>query len=238
MILAKLESVYTDSGDHGSSMLVLNMKQGLPVMPEWLGFNRVNGHARKGMELGPARILIRLSGWHVVGSFSTHEEFDFGRTNSVRGYEEGAMGSGRLYVVGSGEVYFPMGAVVFSNIVTTVSLTYAQEVRTAEVGRGLHRTLNAYSKKIIGVLNGFDTDAWDPSTDSFLKVQFNFDDLKEKKEADLRKHLKLSSADPMQPLVACITRLVPKKSVHLITHAMYRTVEIGGAVCTFGFKPH
>ncbi|PIA42716.1 hypothetical protein AQUCO_02000282v1 [Aquilegia coerulea] len=58
MILAKLESVYTDSGDHGSSMLVLNMEQGLPVMPEWLCFNRVNGRARKGMELGPARVLF------------------------------------------------------------------------------------------------------------------------------------------------------------------------------------
>ncbi|PIA42717.1 hypothetical protein AQUCO_02000282v1 [Aquilegia coerulea] len=109
MILAKLESVYTDSGDHGSSMLVLNMEQGLPVMPEWLCFNRVNGRARKGMELGPARVLVSLSGGHVVGSFSPHEAFAIGGTNSIRGYEEGAVGSGRSYVVGSGEISFPMG---------------------------------------------------------------------------------------------------------------------------------
>ncbi|KAF5205102.1 Glycogen synthase [Thalictrum thalictroides] len=131
------------------------------------------------------------------------------------------------------------GAVVFSNIVTTVSPTYAQEVRTAEGGRGLHKTLNAYSKKFIGVLNGIDTDAWDPSTDSYLKVQFNFDDLLGKREnkADLRKHLKLSSADPMQPLVGCITRLVPQKGVHLIRHAIYRTMELGGQFVLLGSSP-
>ncbi|KAL5697521.1 Outer envelope protein 80 [Ranunculus cassubicifolius] len=108
MLLAKLESSYTDSGDHGSSMFVFNMEQGLPVMPEWLCFNRVNARARKGIELGPARLLLSLSGGHVVGSFSPHEAFAIGGTNSVRGYEEGAVGSGRSYVVGSGEVSFPM----------------------------------------------------------------------------------------------------------------------------------
>lgn len=44
----------------------------------------------------------------MVGNFSPHEAFAIGGTNSVRGYEEGAVGSGRSYVVGSGEVSFPM----------------------------------------------------------------------------------------------------------------------------------
>lgn len=49
-----------------------------------------------------------LSGGHVIGNFSPHEAFAIGGTNSVRGYEEGAVGSGRSYVVGSGEVSFHM----------------------------------------------------------------------------------------------------------------------------------
>lgn len=44
------------------------------------------------------------SGGHVEGNFSPHEAFAIGGTNSVRGYEEGAVGSGRSYAVGSGEV--------------------------------------------------------------------------------------------------------------------------------------
>ncbi|XP_031256933.1 outer envelope protein 80, chloroplastic isoform X1 [Pistacia vera] len=108
MLIAKFESVYTGSGDHGSSMFVFNVEQGLPVLPEWLFFNRVTARARKGVEVGPARILLSLSGGHVVGNFSPHEAFAIGGTNSVRGYEEGAVGSGRSYVVGSSEISFPM----------------------------------------------------------------------------------------------------------------------------------
>jgi outer membrane protein assembly factor BamA len=48
------------------------------------------------------------SGGHVEGNFSPHEAFAIGGTNSVRGYEEGAVGSGRSYSVGSGEVSFHM----------------------------------------------------------------------------------------------------------------------------------
>ncbi|XP_058196106.1 probable starch synthase 4, chloroplastic/amyloplastic isoform X3 [Rhododendron vialii] len=131
------------------------------------------------------------------------------------------------------------GAIVFSNIVTTVSPTYAQEVRTAEGGRGLHVTLNSHSKKFIGILNGIDTDAWNPATDTFLKVQYNASDLQgkaENKEA-IRRHLGLSSADVTRPLVGCITRLVPQKGVHLIRHAIYRTIELGGQFVLLGSSP-
>ncbi|KAL0419593.1 UNVERIFIED_CONTAM: Outer envelope protein 80, chloroplastic [Sesamum radiatum] len=108
MLLAKLETVYTHSGDPSSSMFVFNMDQGIPVSPEWLVFNRVNARARQGVVIGPACFLVCLSGGHVVGKFPPHEAFPIGGTNSVRGYEEGALGSGRSYVVGSGEMSFPV----------------------------------------------------------------------------------------------------------------------------------
>lgn len=53
-------------------------------------------------------LLCSLSGGHVVGNFSPHEAFAIGGTNSVRGYEEGAVGSGRSHVVGSAEISFPL----------------------------------------------------------------------------------------------------------------------------------
>lgn len=70
-------------------------------------------------------------------------------------------------------------------------------------GRGLHSTLNFHSKKFIGILNGIDTEAWNPATDDFLKVQYHSNDLQgkaENKEA-LRKILGLSSANVRKPLV-------------------------------------
>ncbi|CAN6689544.1 unnamed protein product [Malus baccata var. baccata] len=131
------------------------------------------------------------------------------------------------------------GAVVFSNMVTTVSPTYAQEVLTAEGGHGLHSTLNFHSKKFNGVLNGIDADAWNPATDAYLKVQYSANDRQgkaENKEA-LRRTLGLSSADVKRPLVGCITRLVPQKGVHLIRHAIYRTLELGGQFVLLGSSP-
>ncbi|XP_010434563.1 PREDICTED: probable starch synthase 4, chloroplastic/amyloplastic [Camelina sativa] len=131
------------------------------------------------------------------------------------------------------------GAIIFSNIVTTVSPTYAQEVRTSEGGKGLHSTLNLHSKKFIGILNGIDTDSWNPATDPFLKAQFNVKDLQGKQENKyaLRKQLGLSSAESRRPLVGCITRLVPQKGVHLIRHAIYRTLELGGQFVLLGSSP-
>ncbi|CAH9072275.1 unnamed protein product [Cuscuta europaea] len=108
MLLAKLETVYTGSGDSGSSMLAFNMDQGIPVLPEWLLFNRVNARALKGFIVGPFRLRLSLSGGHVAGNFPPHEAFAIGGTNSVRGYEDGAVGSGRSYTVGCGEISFPL----------------------------------------------------------------------------------------------------------------------------------
>ncbi|KAA3479036.1 putative starch synthase 4, chloroplastic/amyloplastic isoform X1 [Gossypium australe] len=131
------------------------------------------------------------------------------------------------------------GAIVFSNIVTTVSPTYAQEVRTAEGGKGLHSTLNSHSRKFMGILNGIDTDAWNPATDNFLEVQYSANDMQGKAEnkAAMRRNLGLSSADDQRPLVGCITRLVPQKGVHLIKHAIYRTLEMGGQFVLLGSSP-
>ncbi|KAB2087171.1 hypothetical protein ES319_A04G084500v1 [Gossypium barbadense] len=59
MLVAEFECVYTGSGDQGSSMFAFNIEQRLPVMPGWLFFNRVNARARKGVEIGPTRLLLR-----------------------------------------------------------------------------------------------------------------------------------------------------------------------------------
>ncbi|PPD89943.1 hypothetical protein GOBAR_DD13116 [Gossypium barbadense] len=94
------------------------------------------------------------------------------------------------------------GAIVFSNIVMTVSPTYAQEVRIAEGGKGLHSTLNSHTRKFMGILNGINTDAWNPRTDNFLKVQYSANDKQGKAEnkAAMRRNLGLSSADDQRPV--------------------------------------
>ncbi|XP_078152009.1 starch synthase 4 isoform X2 [Carex rostrata] len=138
-----------------------------------------------------------------------------------------------------GRINAVKGAIVYSNIVTTVSPTYAQEVRSPEGGRGLHLALKTHSRKFFGVLNGIDTDTWNPRTDNFIKAQYSYDDLQGKliNKDYIRKQLGLSTSNPSQPLVGCITRLVPQKGVHLIRNAMYKTLELGGQFVLLGSSP-
>ncbi|CAN4082076.1 unnamed protein product [Withania somnifera] len=122
------------------------------------------------------------------------------------------------------------GAIVFSNIVTTVSPTYAQDIRSAQF---------SFLEVFAGILNGIGTDAWNPASDDFLKVQYSASDRDgkiENKEA-LRRLLGLSSSDSRRPLIGCMTRLVPQKSVHLIRHAIYKTLELGGQFVLLGSSP-
>ncbi|BAD87397.1 glycogen (starch) synthase-like [Oryza sativa Japonica Group] len=137
-----------------------------------------------------------------------------------------------------GRINVAKGGIVYSNIVTTVSPTYALEVRS-EGGRGLQDTLKMHSRKFVGILNGIDTGTWNPSTDRFLAVQYSATDLQGKaaNKAFLRKQLGLYSEDASQPLVACITRLVPQKGLHLIRHAIYKTAELGGQFVLLGSSP-
>lgn len=61
----------------------------------------------------------------MEGNFPPHEAFAIGGTNSVRGYEEGAVGSGRSYAVGSGEVSCRMvGFFILLNLIGLLSLLY------------------------------------------------------------------------------------------------------------------
>ncbi|CAM6101353.1 unnamed protein product [Calypogeia fissa] len=138
-----------------------------------------------------------------------------------------------------GRVNLLKGGLVFSNVITTVSPTYAQEVRAPEAGRGLHLTLAQHFRKFVGILNGIDDEAWNPATDPLLQFQYSADDLsgKSANKSALRSRLGLATADSERPLVAVITRLVPQKGVHLIRHAIYRTLESGGQFVLLGSSP-
>ena len=64
--------------------------------------------------------------------------------------------------------------IVFSDIVTTVSPTYAQEITDILGGCGLHGTLEARGKDLVGILNGIDTEIWNPETDDSLPLTVQF----------------------------------------------------------------
>jgi len=92
----------------GETELVASMEQAVPLQRDWLNFNRFTLRADKGIPLGPLRLWISAKGGAIVGDLPPYEAFPIGGTNSVRGYNEGGVGSGRNYVSGTAEIHFPL----------------------------------------------------------------------------------------------------------------------------------
>ena len=129
------------------------------------------------------------------------------------------------------------GGVIFSSAVTTVSPTYAHETLTGGSAGFLQSTLARpeVASKYMGILNGIDTDIWNPAADPYLPACFS-SHVPEGKglcKKYLQKGLGMEESED-KPLVAVISRLVPQKGIHLIEHAAVKTVESGGQFVLLG----
>jgi starch synthase len=105
--------------------------------------------------------------------------------------------------------------------VTTVSPTYAEEIRRPEFARGLEDVLTARGNDLVGILNGVDYGVWSPDNDPFLSERYDATDLMPKRriKAALLARLGLPSA-PDAPLVGVVSRLADHKGIDLFAAAL------------------
>jgi starch synthase len=106
----------------------------------------------------------------------------------------------------------------FADLVTTVSPTYAREIRDGPLGMGMQETLQARTDEVVGILNGVDYDDWDPRHDPHLTDHFGPDDLSGKR-ANKQRVLNLGALEsvPSRPLISMVTRLAEQKGIDLLT---------------------
>ncbi len=112
---------------------------------------------------------------------------------------------------------FIKGGIANADWVTTVSPTYAREIREEEFGYGLEGLLRYRADNLTGVLNGVDTDTWNPTTDQLIARRYDVHTLQNKlfnKFTLQRDHGLPVSSQPL--LLAYIGRLVEQKGVDLI----------------------
>lgn len=116
-----------------------------------------------------------------------------------------------------GQLSFIKGGLVHADQLTTVSPTYAEEIRTPAYGCGLEGLLQQRAADLSGILNGADYTLWDPNSDPLLEHHYNRRSLKGKaagKQA-LQQHFDLPVA-PKLPLFAHVGRLVEQKGIDLV----------------------
>lgn len=134
-----------------------------------------------------------------------------------------------------GEINLMKGGILFADQVTTVSPTYAREIQTHEHGAGLDGLLRSLSFRLRGVLNGIDTEEWDPATDPHLVAHFDADRLAGKgeakaalvREAGLPLH-------PATPLLCFVSRLVDQKGLDLLIPVLDELLQVGAQAVILG----
>ncbi len=134
-----------------------------------------------------------------------------------------------------GDLNVLKGALMFSDRITTVSPTYAREILTPEFGMGLEGVLQARAGALSGVLNGIDTEAWDPATDGALAQTYDVRTLKRKADnkTALRARLGL---DPSStgPLCCVVSRLTNQKGLDALLEAVPHLVQRGAQLAVLG----
>jgi starch synthase len=119
-----------------------------------------------------------------------------------------------------GKINLLKAGLLFADVLTTVSPTYAREIQTREFGFGLEGVVKKRSRDLHGVLNGIDKTLWDPAKDKRIPVNYSAADLsgKRKCKTELQKQLGLA-VDPDVPLFAMVTRLAEQKGLDLLSEA-------------------
>ena len=108
------------------------------------------------------------------------------------------------------------GAMVYSDIVSTVSPTYAEEIKYDYFSHGLSPIVNAVSHKTVGILNGIDQTVYNPKLDERVFANYDSEDLSGKKVCKKELQKMLGLPEKNVPIIAMITRLVGHKGVDLL----------------------
>jgi len=134
-----------------------------------------------------------------------------------------------------GRVSFLKAGLLYADALTTVSPTYAREIQSPELGFGLEGLLRERNDVLTGILNGVDTDAWDPARDPFLAARYDAAQL-ERKAANvraLRDELGLAARDEA-PVIGMVARLVEQKGADLVAAVAPALVREGAQLAVLG----
>ncbi|HWI80403.1 glycogen synthase GlgA [Ramlibacter sp.] len=134
-----------------------------------------------------------------------------------------------------GHVSMLKAGLQFADAITTVSPTYAHEIQTERFGLGLHGVLQAGAGRLTGILNGIDTQVWNPARDELLPNRYTARDLtgKAADKAALQRRCGLA-LDPQAMLFGVVSRLTAQKGIDLVLRHLEPLLAQGGQLAVLG----
>ncbi len=134
-----------------------------------------------------------------------------------------------------GTIGYLKAGLALADRITTVSPTYAAEIRTAEFGMGLDGLLRQRAAVVSGILNGIDDEVWNPSTDRFLPSPFDARHLKARAANKVALQAKLGlSSDPGALLFGVVSRLAWQKGTDLLLASLPTIMAQGAQLALLG----
>ncbi len=133
-----------------------------------------------------------------------------------------------------GRISFLKGGLVNAGAINTVSPTYAREIQTGEFGCGLDGLLRERHAVLSGILNGIDTDAWNPASDPHLAQPFDASSLDRKasNKRALQRRLNLEPSDEL--LIGLVGRLTHQKGIDLVAAAAHALAALPAQLAVLG----
>lgn len=128
------------------------------------------------------------------------------------------------------------GGIVYANLISTVSETYANEITTPEYGEGLNSLLYARRNDIVGIVNGISYTEWDPSSDKLIYQNYTNKTVHKKKTANklkLQEELGLP-VDGDKLMIGIVSRLTDQKGFELVAYKIEELCEGGAQVVVLG----
>ncbi|MDP3088928.1 MAG: glycogen synthase GlgA [Methylotenera sp.] len=134
-----------------------------------------------------------------------------------------------------GQLSFLKAGIFYADAVTTVSPSYAKEIQTAEFGFGLEGLLSKRGSEIKGILNGIETDEWNPETDTHLIKTYSASKLTGKKlvKSTLQGKLGLH-IDASAPLLGVVSRLTHQKGLDMLAPILQELIDSGCQLALLG----
>jgi starch synthase len=134
-----------------------------------------------------------------------------------------------------GTIGFLKAGLAMADRVTTVSPTYAREICTEEGGMGLAGLLAGRGSDLVGILNGIDTEVWNPAKDGLLQQRFTVDTLagRSANKAALQRRFGLE-VNTERLLFGVVSRLTWQKGLDLLVEVLPKLTEIGAQLALIG----
>lgn len=125
-----------------------------------------------------------------------------------------------------GRISFLKTGVLYADLLTTVSPTYAREILSADLGMGLQDLLSQRRDSLVGILNGVDYGEWNPETDELIPHPYSAKKLagKKKNKTELMAELGLDTSEDI-PLIGMVTRLTYQKGIELVQKAVPKLLQ-------------